>query len=337
MENSATKEKVIIGITTYNLEEYIGVALDSVLKQKVNFAYKILVVDDASIDRTREILLQYKEKYPNKIDLIFKKENTGSLSSSNILFDNIKSEYFAFLDGDDYWLSDSRLQEAVDFLDNHVEYSMYGGNTLYLYGQTIRGSVINQKELGKTFTYDEFLKSKCPFVHTSSIVLRNLIYNKGVPQDYKDNEKTNFNCVFRGEDIRFIEHLRKGKIYIANKEFSVYRIHNRGVWQGASLIKREIENCLSMLKYQELFVEGKSFFEERFIKSYCILLTLIKLKDNEIFQLSKIELELLSALLCEMRGRKFNVFSKKKMKLKYRIYHWLYEKLKKKLEKKGLI
>ena len=141
MENSATKEKVIIGITTYNLEEYIGVALDSVLKQKVNFAYKILVVDDASIDRTREILLQYKEKYPNKIDLIFKKENTGSLSSSNILFDNIKSEYFAFLDGDDYWLSDSRLQEAVDFLDNHVEYSMYGGNTLYLYGQTIRGSV----------------------------------------------------------------------------------------------------------------------------------------------------------------------------------------------------
>ena len=92
-----------------------------------------------------------------------------------------------------------------------------------------------------------------------------------------------------------------------------------------------------MLKYQELFVEGKSFFEERFIKSYCILLTLIKLKDNEIFQLSKIELELLSALLCEMRGRKFKVFSKKKMKLKYRIYHWFYEKLKKKLEKKGLI
>ena len=53
--------KVTIGITTYNLEKYIAKALDSILMQKTNFDFKILVVDDASVDKTPAILQDYKQ------------------------------------------------------------------------------------------------------------------------------------------------------------------------------------------------------------------------------------------------------------------------------------
>ena len=88
--------KITIGITTYNLEKYIKQCLDSILSQKTNFSFKILVVDDASTDRTRDILKEYKEKYPDIINLILKDKNGGYLESSNMLFNQIKTEYFSF-------------------------------------------------------------------------------------------------------------------------------------------------------------------------------------------------------------------------------------------------
>ena len=51
------KPKVIVAITTYNLEKYINECLDSVLMQKTNFDYKIIIADDASTDKTVEILI----------------------------------------------------------------------------------------------------------------------------------------------------------------------------------------------------------------------------------------------------------------------------------------
>lgn len=62
---------------TYNHEKYIRRALDSLLMQKGDIAYEILIHDDASTDKTADILNEYKERYPEKITLILQKKISG--------------------------------------------------------------------------------------------------------------------------------------------------------------------------------------------------------------------------------------------------------------------
>jgi glycosyltransferase involved in cell wall biosynthesis len=260
--------KVTIGITTYNLESYIAQALDSILMQNTSFKYEILITDDASTDKTVYILKEYKAKYPEKINIILSNKNKGSLSNSNILFSNIKTQYFSFLDGDDYWIDEYRLQKQVDFLDKHNEYSMCGGNIYYVKDNVYSGYRIDKKYLGKSYTYDDYLNDRCPFVHTSSILMRNIVFKYGIPQYFKDAENTIFDCAFRGESLRFLLHLQKGKIYLFDNFFSCYRIHKNGIWQSKTELHKNIEHALTFIKYSQLFEDNKNFFHKKFYYCY---------------------------------------------------------------------
>ena len=338
--------KVTIGITTYNLEKYIAQALDSILMQKTNFDFDILVIDDASTDKTQAIIKKYAKKYPQKVKYLFNKKNGGSLYSSNKLFNHIHSPYISFLDGDDYWLDENRLQKQVDFLDAHPEYTMVAGNTLYEKdGKLTDEKIVDSTKTLHTYAFDDYLNKKCPFIHTSSILLRNIVYNKGMPKEYIDAENTMDNLVYRGEDIRFLHHLQKGKIFIFPDIFSVYRIHKDGMWSGASELKKILEMNIRNIRYTDIFYEYREFFLERFFESYPYSMSIIcknLVKNPNISLCEKDLLQYLFEIL--YRGKLNNkdnktkrVNEKKVKKLKYRILLKIYNKIRKKLSKKGYI
>ena len=62
--------KVSVSIITYNHRRYIGRAIESVLKQQVDFAYEIIIGDDYSTDGTQEIVKDYQRRYPDRIQTI---------------------------------------------------------------------------------------------------------------------------------------------------------------------------------------------------------------------------------------------------------------------------
>jgi glycosyltransferase involved in cell wall biosynthesis len=116
--------KVSVLVMTYNHEKFIGQALDSVWMQKTNFEYEILISEDFSTDRTREIVQAFQEAHPEKVRLLLSERN---LHSNVVVSRGIKAargEHIAFLDGDDYWLSPHKLQQQVDYLDSHPECSI---------------------------------------------------------------------------------------------------------------------------------------------------------------------------------------------------------------------
>lgn len=261
--------KVIIVITTYNLDQYIGEALDSLLKQKTNFPYKIIVADDCSTDNTVSILKQYQANHPNMIELMLSDRNMGSLANSNRLFDGLPCEYFSFLDGDDYWVGDDRLQKQVDFLDSHPECSMCGGNTQYLKKGNLSDYVVNPQKTNKSYSFQSMLDGEIPFVHTSSLMVRNSIFVNGLPKCYKDAENTFENCALRGEDFRRILHLEQGNLFIMNDVLSVYRIHPAGMWQGSSVGKKCIETAITCNYYRKYFGDKYgTYFHDNALKSY---------------------------------------------------------------------
>lgn len=110
----------------YNQERYLRRCLESLIMQKTNFKYEILVHDDASTDNSALIIKEYEEKYPDLFVVVYQTENQYSKgkSPSNILFEMAKGKYIAFCEGDDFWVSKSKLQTQVDFLEKHPNFSL---------------------------------------------------------------------------------------------------------------------------------------------------------------------------------------------------------------------
>lgn len=297
-------EKLIVVITTYNLEKYISKAIDSVLMQKTNFKFKILIGDDASVDNTQDILKSYKEKYPEIIELKLSEKNMGSLCNSNRLLDGLQCEYFTFLDGDDFWEDENRLQKQIDFMDSHPDYMMCAGNTQYIRNGVKAEYLLKANELGKTYTFEDYIASRMPFFHVSSILLRNKIYINGIPNYYKQAEKTFENCALRGEDFRRINHLEFGPLYAMPDLFSYYRIHDEGMWSGSSDLKRLIESTIQNNFLRKYFLKTNYFnyFNINFSNSYSLLMKYLIIKKNigSSYNLSKKDTFLLTSLFNDL-------------------------------------
>ena len=122
------KPLVTVSCITYNHEKYIARALDSFLMQKTDFPFEIVIHDDASTDRTPEIIREYAEKYPEIIRPMYQKENQYSKGISNISgafnFPRAEGKYIAMCEGDDYWIDDSKLQRQADYMEAHPECTM---------------------------------------------------------------------------------------------------------------------------------------------------------------------------------------------------------------------
>lgn len=113
---------VSVIVLTYNHEKYIRQALDSILMQQVNFKYEILVGDDYSNDGTREILMEYQNKYPDIFCVRLRQRNIGATKNLYELLMLAAGRYIAYLEGDDYWCDVNKLSIQVDFLENDLEY-----------------------------------------------------------------------------------------------------------------------------------------------------------------------------------------------------------------------
>jgi len=124
---------VSISCITYNHEDYIQDTLDGFLMQQTNFKFEILIHDDASTDRTAEIIRDYERKFPDIIKPIYQKENQwvqGKRGSALFNFPRAKGKYIALCEGDDYWTDPFKLQRQVDFLENNPDYGMVTENGL---------------------------------------------------------------------------------------------------------------------------------------------------------------------------------------------------------------
>lgn len=112
--------RVTCYVQCYNHSEYVEDTLEGILRQRTNFAFKVVVYDDFSQDGTREILKEYQERYP---DIIFpyladfNHHTAGKPRDEH--GDLIEGDYVAFCEGDDYWIDYEKLQRQFDLMEMH--------------------------------------------------------------------------------------------------------------------------------------------------------------------------------------------------------------------------
>lgn len=211
--------KVTVYLSTYNQEPYLREAIDSILMQKCDFRYELLIADDCSTDGTQKIALEYKEKYPELITTYFTPENIGGCRKLTNCIDMglFRGEYLAYLEGDDYWLGEDRLQTLVDFLEEHPEYSRASHKRKVIdENGSDRGFDISSEVLGKRFTIEDFLDG-LQYSDFGS-VFRN--YFKEVGDKYHplllaSRNVCDFQDMFITQDF--------GPVYVMDRVFGVYR------------------------------------------------------------------------------------------------------------------
>ena len=111
--------KVTCYVQTYNHVDYIDEALESIVSQKTNFPFKVVVYDDCSTDGTQEKVRKYQEKYPNIVFPYLAEFNHGKEKVPRTEHEDlIEGDYVTICDGDDYWIDHYKLQKQYDLMVN---------------------------------------------------------------------------------------------------------------------------------------------------------------------------------------------------------------------------
>ncbi|WP_293895290.1 glycosyltransferase family A protein [Flavobacterium sp.] len=112
-----------IVIPLYNKEKFVLNALQSVFNQTFE-NYEILIVEDASTDKSLDVILNIKSE---KVIIIKHVSNKGLSAARNTGVKNAKSNYIAFLDADDYW-KDTYLEELFLLIKSFPEAKLFATN-----------------------------------------------------------------------------------------------------------------------------------------------------------------------------------------------------------------
>lgn len=123
-------------MTSYNRGHYIGQAIDSILSQETKFSYEIIIGDDCSTDNSKELLAEYKEKYPDIFVLNLQDTNKGFGTNWATTMQLARGVFVAFLDDDDYYCDNHRLQNMVEYMESHPECGLLHTNYYRLYNET---------------------------------------------------------------------------------------------------------------------------------------------------------------------------------------------------------
>lgn len=224
MSRTKNSPKVSILCITYNHINFIRQTLDGFLMQRTNFAFEILIHDDASTDGTTEIIQEYAQKYPDIVKPIYEVNNQYSTGKFDFIWDMYKAargQYIATCEGDDYWIDENKLQLQTEYLDKNRDCTVCFHPVRVVSENSYEEySIFPESNNAEDFTIVNLLKSN--YIQTNSVMYR---------------KKSHYDDVFikamPGDWYTHLYHAAAGKIGFIDKTMSAYRRHEGGVWWGA--------------------------------------------------------------------------------------------------------
>lgn len=263
-QSVVNKTRLDVLVTFYNQEKYVDRALESIFSQQCNFNFNVLIGDDGSTDSTLLKVDEWSRKYPGRVFVYSmerepeKKYIGGFRASQNRLnlLKYVTSEYFIYLDGDDYFTDIDKFQIQIDILDNpenndcvacsHDIWATYpdGKKKLYNKATLLQGKV----SIEQYWSRDYF--------HTDTTVVRSSI----IPNIHSELLINNFNDNLITYDI-----FQNGKIYYLKKVMAAYDQNGEGIWTGG---KKLINNLRNMFLYDLCLIINPSLKRQNITRFY---------------------------------------------------------------------
>jgi glycosyltransferase involved in cell wall biosynthesis len=230
--------RVSVMMIAYNHEKFIAQALNSILTQHVNFDYEIVVGEDNSTDRTREILVEFHRRHPQCIVPLLRDKNMGAIRNMGATLAACQGTYIALLEGDDYWTDPYKLQKQADFLDSNPTSAMCCHRVQLLDPTGQERIDVHPTRAAGAYTIEDLLSEN--FVPSCSAMLRRELIGS-LPSWHSK--------LAVGDWPLFALVSSKGGIELMDEIMAVYRIHQGGIWSSRSRVSRmrEISRTLEVL------------------------------------------------------------------------------------------
>lgn len=184
MPEQSFRNIISVVICTYNQQETIGRAIDSVLRQKCLWPIEIIVGDDCSLDDTSAICRQYVLRYPEIIRYFRNEENKGIVDNYFSCLLRCQGKYIADIAGDDEWCDDEKLEKERKYLEEHSDTVMV--HTDYLLRNDVDSSLSKpspyvfqrQPREGLSIALDVVRQRARPLAHLCTSLYRNDAFRK---------------------------------------------------------------------------------------------------------------------------------------------------------------
>lgn len=230
------KPLVSVLMMTRNHEKYVGDAIKSVMTQICDFEIELIIGENCSSDGTFEVCQALSKRFPESIRLITAENDVGITANFLRLAHRARGEFIAFLEGDDLWLDNSKLQTQVLLMGQNPQYSWCATRT------ENRTFWADPKE---SFNDSDILRRY--IFHTSSVLFRSALVR----------QYPSFPDALCWESMLFAYLSKFGDCGFIDQTTSYYRRHLGGLWTGAELNqKQEVTNIFTDTM--------NAFFNEKF-------------------------------------------------------------------------
>ncbi len=229
---------VSVVLPTYNHEDYVEEAIESILKQTYSNV-EILIADDASTDSTVAKIMKYKD-FVDKIQL-FENNHGGVIK---YLVKEAKGKYVAIMHSDDVWAVD-KLEQQVEYMETHSECAacFTGCKLINELGREIPNTMFEQINMPKEKWIRYFYENGNCLPHPSVMMRTN---------DYLENHKKSIKTIRQLPDYwRWIQLLLEKDIYVIEKELTYFRIHEKG--ENINTSSRNQEN-MARTQVEETYI-----------------------------------------------------------------------------------
>jgi glycosyltransferase involved in cell wall biosynthesis len=282
---------ITVCVITYNHNEFISHALNSIAAQKTNFNYDILIADDCSTDGTKEKVLAFSESRSN-VSLILQESNVGPAKNFVELISTPKTKYISYLEGDDHWTDPYKLQKQVDYLEANpnvsccaTDFDQINKNGVFIKNPETYPSVV---KLG----YKEVMKSKwCP-TQACTILFKKELVSPALAFLYDD-------LIYCGDWALSCWFSTKGEVHILPDTTCTKRMDSGGIWTSKSDILNAYRLiCFSSRMPRYLHYRYKKDFYQNLVRDMPIFLEQLihlqnfKESNSYIFALIKIPIHI---------------------------------------------
>lgn len=248
--------KVSVCVITYNQENYIRDCLASLADQNVNFSFEVIVGEDCSTDKTREIVNEFVGRFPHIFRLITSDKNVGGRKNFNRVIDNAKGEFISVCEGDDYFIDRLKLQKSYDYMEKNPNTAMMFTPALQIQdGGGASKSIRNRYTENKISKIDLnwVLKKGGGFYPTATSFFRSSIFQ---------NRPEWFDLHCTGDYPMAVLAILNGRIGYLDDITACYRINS------GSMSNPVFDNRLSAkLKYMDNRKRNMRFFEALYCAS----------------------------------------------------------------------
>lgn len=221
MEQATAKPPMVsVAMIAYNKAGVIADAIKGVVKQKTDFPFELIIVDDLSTDNTYNIAAEWAERYPEIIKLYRNSKNIGLQRNYLEAFSHCKGKYLAICDADDYWFCDKKLATQVKYMESNPDCAITFHRVVNYYEADNSKSLSNGGQQADTSITE---LSRSNFITNLSVVYRkNLVDLSQLPIWITDDKSPDYAL-----HMLYASH---GKIHYFSKPMGVYRISSGSSW-----------------------------------------------------------------------------------------------------------